>query len=36
MHENEVIKHLEELRVSGVVESVAGEGKHYYRAIQTG
>jgi len=36
MHENEVIKHLEELRVSGAVESVPGEGKHYFRAIHTG
>jgi len=36
MHENEVIKHLEELRVAGAVESVPGEGKHYYRAIHTG
>jgi len=32
-HENEVIKHLEELRVSGLVECVPGEGKPYFRAI---
>jgi wyosine [tRNA(Phe)-imidazoG37] synthetase (radical SAM superfamily) len=36
MHENEVIKHLEELRVAGAVESLPSEGKHYYRAIHNG
>ena len=33
MHENEVIKHLEELRVDGEIESVSSEGKRCYRAI---
>lgn len=36
MHENEVIKHLEALRVAGAVESLPSEGKHYYRAIHNG
>jgi predicted transcriptional regulator len=33
MHENEVVKYLEELRVAGAIEALATEGKHYYRAI---
>jgi wyosine [tRNA(Phe)-imidazoG37] synthetase (radical SAM superfamily) len=33
MHENEVVKYLEELRVAGAIEAVTIEGKHYYRAI---
>ena len=31
---NEVIKHLEELRVAGAIEPLPSEGKHYYRAIR--
>jgi len=33
MHENEVVKYLEELRVSGAIELVATAGKRFYRAI---
>jgi len=33
MHENEVVKYLEELRVAGAIEALATEGKRYYRAI---
>jgi wyosine [tRNA(Phe)-imidazoG37] synthetase (radical SAM superfamily) len=33
MHDNEVVKYLEELRVAGAVECLPGEGKQYYRAV---
>lgn len=34
MHENEAVKHLEELRIDGQVACLSSEGKHYYRAVQ--
>jgi biotin operon repressor len=34
MHENEVVKYLEELRVSGAIEPVTTADKQFYRAIQ--
>lgn len=33
MHQNEVIKHLEELRTQGAVESLTSGNKHYYKAV---
>jgi hypothetical protein len=32
MHENEAIKHLEELRSDGSIDCLSSESKHYYRA----
>jgi wyosine [tRNA(Phe)-imidazoG37] synthetase (radical SAM superfamily) len=33
MHQNEAIKHLEALRIAGVLECLSSQGKHYYRAL---
>ena len=33
MHQNEVVKHLEELRSQGAVESSTSQNKHYYKAV---